>query len=80
MQNATKELQSLPEELSRNASSSGRNIGLSVWSHKGPILKGIRIEPPRYATFVSWPKVRYFLDRVVQGKLKKFSLFLRSTP
>jgi hypothetical protein len=37
-----------------------------VWSHKGPILKGIRNwAPPRYATFLSWPKVGYFLDRVV---------------
>jgi hypothetical protein len=47
MQNATKELRSLPEEafqkkLSRNASSSGRNVGLSVWCHRGPTLKGIR--------------------------------------
>jgi hypothetical protein len=30
------------EKPSRNASSSGRNVGLSVWSHKGPTLKGIR--------------------------------------
>jgi hypothetical protein len=30
------------KKLSRNASSSGRNVGLSVWSHKGPTLKGIR--------------------------------------
>jgi hypothetical protein len=54
-------------KLSRNASSSGRNVGLSVWSHKGPTLKGIRnwAPPPRYATFFSWPKVGYFLDREV---------------
>jgi hypothetical protein len=30
------------KKLSKNASSSGRNVGLSVWSHKGPTLKGIR--------------------------------------
>jgi hypothetical protein len=30
------------EMPSRNASSSGRNDGPSVWSHKGPTLKGIR--------------------------------------
>jgi hypothetical protein len=30
------------KKLSRNASICGRNIGLSVWSHKGPTLKGIR--------------------------------------
>jgi hypothetical protein len=60
MRNTTK-------ELSRNASSSGRNVGLSVWSHKGPTLNGITnwAPPPRYATFFSWPKVRYLLDRVV---------------
>jgi hypothetical protein len=36
-----------------------------VWSHKGPTLKRIRNWAPRYATFFSWPKVGYFLDRVV---------------
>jgi hypothetical protein len=30
------------KKLCRNASSSGSNVGLSVWSHKGPTLKGIR--------------------------------------
>jgi hypothetical protein len=40
MQNVVKELRSLPEEAFQT--SSGRNIGLSVWSHKGPTLKGIR--------------------------------------
>jgi hypothetical protein len=54
------------EKPFRNASSSGKNDGLSVWSHKGPTLKGIRNwAPPRYTTFFSWPKVGYFLDRVV---------------
>jgi hypothetical protein len=31
------------EKLSRNASSSGRSVGLSVWSQKGPTLKEIKI-------------------------------------
>jgi hypothetical protein len=35
------------KKLSRNASSSGRNKGLSVLSHKGPTLKGIRNWAPQ---------------------------------
>jgi transposase len=35
-------MQNVTKKLSRNASSCGRNIGLSLWSHKGPTLKGIR--------------------------------------
>jgi hypothetical protein len=42
MQNATKELRSFQKKLSGNASSSGRNNELSVWSHNGSTLKGIR--------------------------------------
>jgi hypothetical protein len=57
------------EKLSRNASSSGRNVGLSVWSHKGPTLKGIRNLAPLGITFFSWPKVGYFLDRVVYASI-----------
>jgi hypothetical protein len=37
-----KSWEAFQKKLSRNASSSGRNVGLSVWSHKGPTLKGIR--------------------------------------
>jgi hypothetical protein len=40
------------KKLSRNASSSERNVGLSVCSHKGPTLKGIRNwGPPRMQLF-----------------------------
>jgi hypothetical protein len=40
MRNAMKELRSLPEEAFQKCS--GRNVGLSVWSQKGPTSKGIR--------------------------------------
>jgi hypothetical protein len=62
------------EKLSRNAPSSGRNVGLSVWSHKGPTLKGIRNwAPPPGMQLLSWPKVRYFLDRVAFQKTELFT-------
>jgi hypothetical protein len=42
MRNATKELRSLPEEAFQKCFQQWENDGLSVWSHKGPTLKGIR--------------------------------------
>jgi hypothetical protein len=46
------------KKLSRNASSSGRNDGLSVWCHKGPTLKGIsNWATPGTQLLFSWPKV-----------------------
>jgi hypothetical protein len=39
------------KKLSRNASSSGRNVGLSVWSYKGPTMKGIRNWAPQVRNF-----------------------------
>jgi hypothetical protein len=45
------------KNLSRNDSSSGRNVGLSVWSHEWPTLKGIRNwAPPGMQLFV--PRLR----------------------
>ena len=36
----------LQKKTSRGVSSSGRIGGLSVWKHKGPTLKGIRVQTP----------------------------------
>jgi hypothetical protein len=55
-----------------HASSSGRNVGLSVWSHKGTTLKGIRNWAPQVCNFFSWPNVGYFLDRVVHTRVWTF--------
>jgi hypothetical protein len=48
------------EKPSRNASSSGRAVGLSVWSHGD-----LELSPPKVCNFFFWPKVGYFLDREV---------------
>jgi transposase len=65
MRNATKELRSLPEEAFRKFFQQWKERWAKVSSRKGPILKGIRNWAPQVCNFSSWPKVGYFLDRVV---------------
>jgi hypothetical protein len=67
---------------SRIASSDGRTAGLSVWSHKGPTLKGIRycnhpdaelcFSGPRTDTF--WTEYYLFRTKVVELTGHKFRM------
>jgi hypothetical protein len=67
-------------KLSRNASNSGRNDGLSAWSHKGPTLKGIRNWAPGKQLY--FPGLRSELvgqgGRTVKWNLKEVSAELCS--